>query len=84
MILHAASLPAFYCRRRDFHAVPFPKFGERKIPLSENFFHSRYIAYTILTFPFVSLNTTTSEMIVVTVRIVASAAAVPSLIRTTS
>ena len=38
MILHAASSPAFYCRRRDFHAVPFPKFGERKIPLSENFF----------------------------------------------
>ena len=39
---------------------------------------------TIFTFPFVRRNTTSSEMIVVRVRIVARAAAVPSLMRTTS
>ena len=39
---------------------------------------------TIFTLPFVARNTMTSEIIVVSVRIVASAAAVPSLMRTTS
>ena len=39
---------------------------------------------TILTFPLVARNTMTSETMVVRVRIVARAAAVPSLMRTTS
>ena len=39
---------------------------------------------TIFTLPFVARNTMTSEIIVVSVSIVASAAAVPSLMRTTS
>lgn len=40
--------------------------------------------YTILTLPFVARNTISSERIVVTVRMVASAPAVPSLMRVTS